>query len=116
MPSPTSTPLAVVQGQALNQGAATEVTLSGLPPYGIIRRVRIVLGAGAGAAIAPVLASTPSGGGTISQILSAAAAAVVDVAGLYIPFASDANGRIYLTPTCDAGADNVVYYQIWYTT
>lgn len=115
MPSPTSTPLGYVQGQALNQGAATEVTISGLPPMAIIRRVRFVLGAGAGATIAPALCRVTAGIGTIDQILVSAAAATVDVADLYIPFRSN-SGSIILTPRCDAGADNTVDYLIWYTT
>ena len=116
MPSYSSTPLAVISGQAIAQGVATEITLSGLPPLAVIRRVRVVLGAGAGATVAPVLATKTAGSGTISQIWSASAAAVVEAASIYVPFASDASGRIFLTPACDAGADNVVDYQIWYTT
>lgn len=116
MPNPTSTPLAVVQGQAVNQGAATEVTLAGFPAKAIIRRVRFLLTAGSGATIAPALCKDTGGIGGLDQILVAAAAAEIDVADLYIPFESLDDGTIVLTPQCDAGADNTVQYAIWYTT
>jgi hypothetical protein len=83
----------------------------------VIRRVKLKRTAGTGANFTPrIFKLSGAANGSIDQEFVGSATAVADlfdvVAEVYV--FTDKNGKLYLQPSPDAGADNVFQYEVYF--
>lgn len=111
----------VAAGQATSIGALTDVAIDtggGLATVNVLRiKLKWVSGTGT-TTLTPRLYNLS--GAAVNSInmqfagTSTAVASLFDVACVGVVFQTDASGQFYLEPGPDAGADNVINYEISY--
>ena len=103
-------------GSVSSSGAATEVTIAGVPRTGFITRIHAVKTGGTAAHIQPVLGRATNPSGSINQILLVAASSGIhidEVPAEKIPYSSDASGNLFMRLQPDAGADNNISWELY---
>lgn len=110
-----------VTGQGTSIGALTDITIDtggGLATVNVLRiKLKWVSGTGTTTLTPRLYNLAGAAVGSINMQFAGTATAVAslfDVACVGVVFQTDASGQFYLEPGPDAGADNVVNYEISY--